>query len=160
MPRHVGAIPKGYHSLTPFLCVRDAASALKFHKKVFGAIELERHDEMGAHAKAPARKISLAHIKIDDSPMMISDETSHHVRAQAQKDRARSPHSLRSSSASVYAYLPDVDSVFERAVASGARVIRPLRDADWGDRMGEIEDPFGHIWCIATHKRDVPIDEH
>ena len=153
MHTKVNPIPSGYHSLTPFLCVRDAVRALEFYKKVFGATELERHDE-------PSGKVSMAHLKIGDSPLMISDEASEHVREYAQESDARSPESLGGASSSVHLYVPDVDRVFKRAVAAGAKVISPLEDRRWGDRIGEIKDPFGHIWCIATHKRDVPAHQH
>ena len=149
----VNPIPGGYHSLTPFLCVRDAARALEFYKKVFGATELERHDE-------PSGKVSMAQIKIGDSPLRISDETSEHVQEHAHESDARSPESLGGASGSVHVYVPDADLVFKRAVAAGAKVMRPFEDRRWGDRMGEIKDPFGNISCIATHKRNVPPDRH
>jgi PhnB protein len=153
MSDNVNPIPDGYHSLTPFLCVKDAARAVEFYKKVFDATVLEFHDE-------PGGKISVAHLKVGDSQFMISDETSEHVRQHATENDARSPESLGGTSCSVNVYVSDADTIFNRAVAAGAKVIRPLQDRPWGDRMGEIKDPFGHIWGIATHKRNVPTHQH
>ena len=153
MVSKVKPIPEGVQAVTPYLITSNAGEMIEFYKKVFGATELERHDE-------PSGKVSMAHIKIGNSPLMVSDETSEHVQEHAHESDARSPESLGGASGSVQVYVPDADLVFKRAVAAGATVIRPLEDRRWGDRMGEIKDPFGHIWCIATHKRNVPSDQH
>jgi uncharacterized glyoxalase superfamily protein PhnB len=89
-----------------------------------------------------------------------SDETSEHVLRHATGNDPKSPESLGGTSCSVYVYVSDADTIFKRAVAADAKVIRPLQDKPWGDRMGEVKDPYGHVWGIATHKRNVPSDQH
>ncbi|HYB92223.1 MAG TPA: VOC family protein [Candidatus Binataceae bacterium] len=149
----VNPMPEGFRTLTPFLSVRDGAGAVEFYADVFGATLVERHDESGG-------KVTHALLRIGDSQVMISDETSEHAREHAHEGWSRSPQSLGGSSVTIYTYVPDVDSVFDRAVAAGAKVIERPEDKDWGDRVAGVRDPFGHIWSIATHKRDVPPDRH
>jgi PhnB protein len=139
--------------LTPFLSVRDAAGAVEFYKGVFGAVVLEAHGESDG-------KISTAHLRIGDSQLMISDETSEHMRRLGVPDDARSPDSLGGTSCSVIVFVHDCDTVFAQALAAGAKMVRPLADRPWGDRTGEFKDPFGHVWGVATHKRDVAAPEH
>jgi PhnB protein len=137
-------IPEGYHSVTPYLIIRDAAEAIEFYKKAFGATELFRFP-------APDGKIGHAEIKIGDSPIMLADEFA---------DMGyKGPQSLGGSPVSIMLYVEDVDAVFDRAVEAGASVKEALQDKFYGDRMGTLTDPFGHRWHIGTHKEDVSMEE-
>jgi PhnB protein len=140
----VKAIPDGYHSVTPYLIISGAAAAIDFYKQAFGASELLR-------MPAPGEKIGHAEIKIGDSPIMLADE--------APEMGYQSPQTLGGSPVSIMIYVDDVDTVFDRAVAAGGKVQRPLKDQFYGDRMGTLEDPFGHIWHVATHTEDVSPEE-
>jgi PhnB protein len=137
-------IPDGYHSATPYLIVDDAARAIEFYKKAFGATELLRMPK-------PGGKIGHAEIKIGDSPIMLADES--------PEIGARGPRSFNGSPVSILLYVEDVDTTFSKAVDAGAKVQRPVTNQFYGDRMGGIEDPFGHVWHIATHVEDVPPEE-
>jgi PhnB protein len=140
----VKPIPEGYHSVTPYLIVRGAERALEFYKKAFGATELMRFP-------AAEGKIGHAEIKIGDSPIMLADEF---------PDMGyRSPQSVGGTPVSIMLYVEDVDAVAKRAVAAGAKEQRPVKDQFYGDRSGTFEDPFGHVWNIATHKEDLSIEE-
>jgi PhnB protein len=143
MANKVKPIPEGYHTVTPYLTLSDSAKAIEFYKKAFGATE---HFRM----ETPDGKIMHAEIQIGDSVIMLSD---------AMTDACRTPESLGGSPVGVMLYVENVDEVFERAVAAGAKVGMPLEDMFWGDRFGSVIDPFGHNWSIATHKEDVPPDE-
>jgi PhnB protein len=137
-------IPEGYHSITPYLYMNDAARAIEFYKEVFGATELFRFD-------APGGKIGHAELKIGDSLVMLGDE--------CEDADARSPQTIGGTPVGLMLYVEDVDAVVERAVAAGAKLIEPLEDKFYGDRMGKVEDPSGHVWAIATHKEDVSPEE-
>lgn len=140
----VKPIPEGYHSVTPYLIVRGAAAAIDYYIKAFGAKELFRFP-------APDGKIGHAEIKIGDAPIMIADE---------YPDMGyNGPQSLGGSPVSLMIYVEDVDTVFNRAVESGGTVKEALQDKFYGDRMGTLVDPFGHIWHVATHKEDVSMEE-
>ena len=138
------SIPDGYHNVTPYLIVNDAAAAIEFYKKAFGATELMRMPK-------PNGKIGHAEIRIGDSPIMLADE--------APEMDARSPRTFGGSPVSIFLYVDDVDTTFARAVDGGAKVQRPLADQFYGDRTGGVEDPFGHVWYIATHVEDVSPEE-
>jgi len=140
----VKPIPDWMHSITPHLVCAGAADAIEFYKKAFGAVEL------GRVAGAPGKLIHAA-IRIGDSPLMLVDEM--------PECGALGPKARGGSSVTIHLQVEDVDAVFERAVAAGARVTMPVDDMFWGDRYGQIEDPFGHSWSIATHLRDVSPDE-
>jgi len=137
-------VPDGYHTATPYLIVKGAAQAIEFYKKAFGATELMRMPQ-------PGGKIGHAEIKIGDSPIMLADES--------PDVGARSPQSMGGSPVSIMLYVEDVDKIFSQAVAAGAKVRRPVADQFYGDRTGGVEDPFGHLWYIATHKEDVSPEE-
>jgi len=137
-------IPDGYHTATPYLVLQNAASAIEFYKKAFGATELMR-------LASPDGKIGHAEIKIGDSPIMLADEF--------PEMGYRGPRALGGSPVSIMLYVEDVDVLFNRAVGAGATVKRPVRDEFYGDRAGNLEDPFGHVWTIATHKEDVSPEE-
>ncbi|HUE82773.1 MAG TPA: VOC family protein [Pyrinomonadaceae bacterium] len=144
MANEVKPIPEGYHSVTPYLIIREAADAIDYYKKAFGAVELFRMPQ-------PDGKIAHAEIKIGDSPIMLSDE---------HPDMGfRSPQSLGGSPISILIYVEDVDSVFDRAIAAGGKVDRPVEDKFYGDRAGSLTDPFGHTWHVATHTEDVSPEE-
>jgi len=138
------AIPDGYHTATPYLIVNGAAQALEFYKKAFGATEMMRFP-------GPGGKIMHAEIKIGDSPIMLADE--------APEMGARSPKTVGGTPVSLLLYVEDVDAWASKAVAAGAKVQRPVQDQFYGDRTGTFEDPFGHVWSIATHKEDVSLEE-
>jgi PhnB protein len=152
MAGKVKTIPDGWHSVTPFLCVNDVAPAIEFYRKAFGATELESMAE-------PDGKVNHAVLKIGDSLVRLSDDSSRHAAEWVAKGWARSPQSLGGTPVHFYVYVEDSDAVFKRAIAAGAKVMEPVVDKDWGDRAGSLTDPFGHIWLIATHKRDVPFEE-
>jgi len=137
-------IPDGYHTATPYLVVQNAASAIEFYKKAFGAEELMR-------LASPDGKIGHAEIKIGDSPIMLADEF--------PEMGYRGPRALGGSPVSIMLYVEDVDARFNQAIAAGAKAVRPVRDEFYGDRSGNLEDPFGHVWTIATHKEDVSPEE-
>jgi len=140
----VKPIPEGYHSVTPYLIVRGGSDAIEFYKKAFGATELFRFP-------APDGKVGHAEIKIGDSPIMLADEY--------PQMGYNSPQSIGGSPVSLMIYVDDVDTVFSRAIEAGATVKEAVQDKFYGDRIGSVVDPFGHVWHIATHKEDVSIEE-
>jgi len=140
----VKPIPEGYHSVTPYLIVRGGSDAIEFYKRAFGATELFRFP-------APDGKVGHAEIKIGDSPIMLADEY--------PQMGYNSPQSIGGSPVSLMVYVDDVDTVFSRAIEAGATVKEAVQDKFYGDRIGSVVDPFGHVWHIATHKEDVSIEE-
>ena len=137
-------IPDGYRTATPYLIVKGAAEAIEFYKRAFGATELLRMAD-------PKGRVGHAEIRIGDSVIMLADEY--------PEMGHRGPRSLGGSSVSILLYLEDVDTVFERALKAGGRAQRPVQNQFYGDRSGTLEDPFGHVWTIATHVEDVPEEE-
>ena len=140
----VEAIPKGYHTLTPYMTVRDAARAIEFYKQAFGAVEK-------GVMKGPDGKIMHAELRISDSLFMLADEFPEYG--------SMSPLSIGGSGMGLHIYVEDVDSAFDRAVKAGAKVDMPVSDMFWGDRYGKLADPFGHKWSIASHKADLSMEE-
>ncbi len=140
----VKPVPDGYHTLTPYLVIRDAAKAIEFYKKAFGAKETFR-------MPGPGGKIMHAELQIGDSMLMLAEEMPEYG--------AKSPQALGGSPVNVFLYVEDADKVFNQAVAAGATVTMPLADQFWGDRYGKLADPFGHQWSVATHKEDVAPEE-
>lgn len=140
----VKSIPEGYHTATPYLIIKGAAAAIEFYKKAFGAVELCR---MGG----PGDQVMHAEIKIGDSVLMVSDEY--------PDMNHRGPQSRGGTTVSILLYVEDVDKSYAQAVAAGAAATRPVQDQFWGDRMGTLTDPFGHVWSMATHKEDVSAEE-
>lgn len=140
----VKPIPDGYHSLTPYLILDDATRAIEFYKRAFGATELFRMD-------APGGKIGHAELLIGDSRLMLADEH--------PQMGAHSPKTVGGSPVQLMLYVENVDQVFKQAVAAGAKEMRPVKDQFYGDRSGNLTDPFGHMWTVATHKEDVPPEE-
>lgn len=137
-------IPDGYSTATPYLIVKGAADAIEFYKRAFGATELMRMAD-------PQGRVGHAELRIGNSVIMLADEQ--------PAMGYRGPRSLGGSSVSILLYLPDVDTVFERAIKAGARSQRAVQNQFYGDRSGTLEDPFGHVWTIATHVEDVPPEE-
>jgi PhnB protein len=137
-------IPEGHHTITPHLVIRDAAKAINFYKKVFGAREINR-------MAMPNGKIMHAELQIGDSMLHLADEF--------PEAGSRAPQSLGGTPVVFNVYIEDVDKLWEKAVAAGAKVNMPLDDQFWGDRYGQLVDPFGHAWGLATHKEDVAPDE-
>ena len=141
----VKPIPDGYHTLTPYLMIDGAAEAIEFYKGAFDAMELFRMD-------APGGKIGHAEIQIGDSRIMLADDC-------GEERLFCNPRSSGNSTVGLLLYVKDVDTSFKQAVDAGARVIKPLEDQFYGDRTGELKDPFGHIWFLSTHKEDLSLDE-
>ncbi len=144
MANSVKPIPSGYHSVTPYLITRGADKALDYYKRAFGAKELMRHQTRDG-------KIGHAEILIGDSHIMLADEF--------PEMGARSPMAFGGSAVGLVLYVEDVDTVFKRAVAAGGKSIRPVEDRFYGDRSGQVEDPFGHMWTVSTHIEDLTEEE-
>jgi PhnB protein len=140
----VQAIPEGYHTLTPYLAVDDAARAIEFYKRAFGATERSRME-------GPDGKIGHAELEIGDSLVMLAD-----VYPQSG---TRSPKELGGTTGGVFMYVEDVDAVFQQGLDAGATTLMDPENMFWGDRFGTLTDPFGHVWHLATHVEDVEPDE-
>jgi PhnB protein len=140
----VNPIPEGYPRVTPYLIVDDASAAIDFYSSVLGATERMRMD-------APGGSIGHAELDVGDSVVMLADEN--------PEVNARSPRSVGGSPVSLMVYVEDVDDVFARALEAGAKELRPVEDQFYGDRLGAFEDPFGHVWNVASHVEDVPPEE-
>lgn len=140
----VKAIPDGYHSITPYLIVDGAARAIDFYKMAFGATELLR-------MPGPDGRVMHAELKIGDSVIMLADEPASGEHKSAQ--------SLGDTPVSLMIYIEDVDKVFARALSAGAKETRAVQDQFYGDRSGNLVDPFGHKWTVATHVEEVSLEE-
>jgi len=138
------AIPPGFHTLTPHLIVRNAAQAIEFYQKAFGA-------ELLGKMLTPDGKVMHAALKVGDSMLMLNDEF--------PEWGALSPLSSGGSGVTIHIYLENVDAAFGRAISAGAAVKMPLMDQFWGDRYGIVTDPYGHHWSMATHVRDMSPEE-
>jgi PhnB protein len=136
--------PKGYHTATPYLCVRGAEQAIEFYRKAFGAVESMR-------VEGPDGRIGHAEIRIGDSPIMLSDEY--------PDMKWHAPQAALGSPLMIHLYVEDVDAVAKQALAAGAKELMPVADQFYGDRGGKFADPYGHLWYIATRKEDVPPEE-
>lgn len=140
----VAPIPAGYHSVTPYLIVRDASRAMEFYARAFGAREVLR-------LQAPGGPVGHAEVVIGDSHVMLADEMpAMDIHAPAAGQRP---------AVSLLLYVENADALFAQAVAAGAQVLRPLQDQFYGDRSGTLVDPFGHTWTIATHIAEIPQEE-
>ena len=144
MNAKVKPIPDGYRSVTPYLFVRGAAQAIDFYKQAFDARERMR-------MPGPAGKIMHAELDLGDSMLMLADEF--------PEMNALSPQAVGGSPVMIAIYVNDVDATFNRAIAAGAKPLRPVANQFYGDRSGSLSDPFGHIWNIATHVEDVSPEE-
>jgi PhnB protein len=143
-PMPVKPIPDGYRSVTAYLAVRQAADAIEFYRRAFGAKERMR-------LTAPDGKVRHAELEIGDSVIMLTDEF--------PDMEFRGPASLGGTSVTLHLYVKDVDAGFRRATEAGAKPVREVQDQFYGDRSGAVRDPFGHVWHIATHKEDLTPDE-
>ena len=137
-------IPEGMHSLTPHLVCAGAAEAIDFYKRAFNAIEQAR-------MPGPDGKLMHAAVQIGDSTLMLVDEN--------PPWGLLGPKALKGSPVAIHLYVPDVDATVAQAVAAGAKVTMPVADMFWGDRYGQLEDPFGHRWSVATHTRELTSEE-
>jgi len=140
----VKPIPDGMHSLTPHLCCAGAADAIDFYKRAFNAVEVTR-------MPGPNGKLMHAMLRIGDSPLMLNDEF--------PDWGVLGPNSLKGSPVTIHVYVENVDAAVAQAVAAGATVTMPLADMFWGDRYAQLKDPFGHLWSMATHTRDLTPQE-
>ena len=140
----VKPIPDGMHSLTPHLICAGAADAIEFYKKAFNAVDLAR-------LPGPDGKLMHAAVRIGDSTLMLVDEN--------PQWGALGPKALKGSPVTIHLYVGDVDATVAQAVAAGAKITMPVADMFWGDRYGQLEDPFGHRWSVATHMRDLSAEE-
>lgn len=141
MPRKVKPIPKGYHAVTPYLIAHDATQAIAFYKKALGA-------KLRMKMPGPDGKIGHAELEIGDSVVMLADEN--------PAWGARSPKTIGGSPVALVVYVKNVDAQVKKALAAGAKLVRPIEDKFYGDRMGTVEDPFGYQWHLSTHIEDVP----
>jgi PhnB protein len=144
MANKVKLIPDGYHHVTPYLSIKGAAAAMDFYKKAFGAIEVVRMPQ-------PDGRVGHAELKFGDSYVMLADEF--------PEMNVVGPKTLGNTSVGLLLYVDDVDKTVDRAVALGARVIKPAQDQFYGDRNATLEDPFGHKWTVAVHIEDVTPEE-
>jgi PhnB protein len=144
MAGKVKAIPEGLHTVTPHLVIRGAAKAIEFYKNAFGAQELMR-------MQGPGGTIGHAELKIGDSVIFLADEF--------PQGQVKAPESLGSSSCVLNLYVEDVDKVYDTAVKAGGKAAMPPSDMFWCDRYGQLVDPFGHVWGVATHKEEVSPEE-
>jgi PhnB protein len=141
----VKKIPDGYHSITPYLIVKNGSEAIEYYKKIFGA------KEHGRMMTPDGKRIAHAEIEIGNSKLMLADEF--------PEMNSLSPKTIGGSPVGLFLYVDDVDKVFSQAVAEGAKVLMRVEDQFWGDRYGSIEDPFGHRWSISTHIKDLTEEE-
>jgi PhnB protein len=140
----VDPIPTGYHTITPYLCVDGATDAIEFYKDVFGALESVRMPQ-------PDGRVGHAELRFGDSAVMLSDEF--------PEMGVVGPKTLGGTPTTLYLYVEDADRTFERAVAAGSTVVQPVEDKFYGDRSGQLVDPWGHQWSVSTHIEDVDPEE-
>jgi len=144
MAGKVKAIPDGHHSVTPYLSIKGAGEAIEFYKKAFGATEVMRFPQ-------PDGRVGHAELQIGDSRVMLADEF-------PEMDFI-GPHARGGSPVHLHLYVEDVDTVVRRALSAGAREVRPVQDQFYGDRLGTVADPYGHVWHVSTHKEDLSMEE-
>jgi len=144
MTKAASPIPRGFHTVTPHLVIKGAAQAIEFYKRAFGAQVMARMD-------GPGGGVGHAELKIGDSIIFLADEF--------PQSPCKSPQTLGGTTATLHLYVPDVDASFKQAVAAGARETMPVTDMFWGDRFGQLADPFGHTWSIATRKEILTPEE-
>jgi PhnB protein len=136
----VKPIPEGFHTITPSLIVRNGAEAIDFYKRALGAQERMR-------MPTPDGKVSHAELQIGDSIIFLSEEM--------PNMGGKSPQTVGTYTGGLYLYVQDVDSAFKKAVTAGGKTTMPVSDMFWGDRMGQFTDPYGHVWSISTHVKDL-----
>jgi PhnB protein len=138
------AVPDGHHTVTPYLAIQNAVQALEFYKRAFGAVEIFR-------LMMPDGRLGHAEIKLGDSIIMMADEFPEYG--------GKAPPTLGGTPVNIHLYVDDVDAFVKKAVAAGATERKPIKDQFYGDRSGQLEDPYGHQWWVATHKEDIAPDE-
>ncbi len=143
--KRVKPVPKGMTTVTPHLVCGDCANAIDFYKNAFGAVE------MGRMLMPESGKVMHAAIRIGNSVVMLVDEFPEWGKL--------GPNTLKGSPVTIHLYVEDVDSFVNHAVGAGAKITMPIQDMFWGDRYGTLQDPFGHHWSVATHTRDVTLEE-
>ena len=143
----VSAVPAGYHTVTPYFSVQGAAKAIEFYKQAFGAEELYRFD-------MPDGRLGHAELQIGDSRVMLADDM-----PEVPEAIARSPRALGGTTFGMHLYVEDVDARVQRATAAGAKIRRPLTNQFYGDRSATVEDPFGHLWTLASRVEEVSDEE-
>jgi uncharacterized glyoxalase superfamily protein PhnB len=148
MAGKVKAIPDGFNTLSPHIVVRGGGKAIEFYKKAFGAEEVARMPG------PDGQSICHAELKIGNSRLMLADEM-----PGGEGCACVSPQTTGKTTAVLHLCVEDADSMYNRAVKAGAKATMPLMDAFWGDRYGQVTDPFGHVWSIATHKRDLTLEQ-
>jgi len=141
MSTKVKPVPDGHRTVTPYLAIKNAAKALDFYQRAFGAVESYK-------LMMPDGRVGHAEIRLGDSLIMLADEFPEYG--------GKAPDTLGGSPVSLHLYVEDVDAFVKKAVAAGAKERKPVTDQFYGDRSGQLEDPFGHLWWVATHKEDVP----
>ena len=144
MATRVKPVPDGYHTVTPYLCVNGAAEAIEFYTRAFGATEVMRLAQ-------PDGRIGHAELQIGESRVMLADEF--------PEMGFKSPGALGGSPVHLHLYMADVDAVVARALSTGAKLVRPVADQFYGDRLGTVADPWGHVWHVSTHVEDLSPDE-
>ena len=142
--KSVDPIPAGFRTVTPHLVCAGAANAIAFYKKAFDAVELTR-------LPAPDGKLIHACIRVGDSMVMLVDEF--------PEMGSAGPKALKGTPVTIHLYVNDADAFAKRAEQAGAKILMPVQEMFWGDRYGQLEDPFGHRWSVATHVRDVTPEE-
>jgi uncharacterized glyoxalase superfamily protein PhnB len=142
----VKPIPDGYHTITPYITINGALKAIAFYEKAFGAQTLKL-------SKADDGKVMHAVIRIGDSPIMLSDEFPN------SECGMYAPSTLKGTTIMLHCYVEDADAFFNKAVQAGATINMPLSDTFWGDRYGQLKDPFGYMWSVSTHKFDPTPDQ-
>ena len=142
MAGKVKAVPEGTHSITVHLSVKEATKAIEFYQKAFGAQLLNVH-------KIPDGRVMHATLKFGYSQVMLADEF------PGMGTGVSAPQTLGGSTVVLNYYVEDVDALFKQAVDAGAKVTMPLANQFWGDRYGQVVDPFGHAWALGTHVEDV-----
>ena len=144
MTEPIEKAPAGMHTVTPHIVVGDAAAAADWYKQILGAEERNR-------IEVPGGKLMQVELRFGDSAVMLADEF--------PEAGVLSPLSIGGTATVLHLYTDDVDAIWNRALDAGAEVRQPLHDAFWGERYGQITDPFGHRWGLAQHQREVPLDE-
>lgn len=150
MKTNVKPIPQGYHTITPGLVIKDGAGAIEFYKKAFGAKENYRMEN-------PDGSVMHAELRIGNSNFMLGSEPGDHP--GHEESCARTPAELKGTTMSLYLYVEDADAVFKNAVQAGAQATGEMEDMFWGDRVGQLKDPYGYLWSVATHTRNVTPEE-
>jgi PhnB protein len=144
MRAKVKPIPDGYHTITPYLSVNGATAAIEFYKRAFGAREVLKLAQ-------PDGRVGHAELQIGESRIMLADEF-------PQMD-FRSPPSIGGTAVHLHMYVENADAIVNQAVAAGAKLLRPVEDQFYGDRLGTVVDPYGHVWHVSTHTEDLSMDE-